>query len=220
MQWEEEQLCLLGALLIIQPPWDLPQLLQPPESQEAAKCLVELQSRASSQAGRASQPERQCPCQGCDRVRNCQSLGSHPAQAEGKAGAALHSVHPDHGNSSICQSEGQAGCRAMPYHAMSCCAMPVGACGSTSFPHDLQLSLVTATAVSGASPTRGGADGTGRCLSAARAMEFLVKLEKGGTASTFLRTDKPGRFFHAKLQHRGSPDDAVGFLFHFPLKTP
>lgn len=139
MQWEEEQLCLLGALLIIQPPWDLPQLLQPPESQEAAKCLVELQSRASSQAGRASQLERQCPCQGCVRVRNCQSLWSHPAPPEGKAGAVLYSVHPDHGNSSICQSEGQGGC----------CAMPVGACGSTSFPHDLQLSLVTATACLG-----------------------------------------------------------------------
>lgn len=59
---------------------------------------------------------------------------------------------------------------------MPCQAVPVGACGSTSFPHDLQLSLVTATAVSGAFPAWGGADGTGRCLSAARATVSLVKL--------------------------------------------
>lgn len=68
--------------------------------------------------------------------------------------------------------KGRVPCRAMPCHAV-----PVGACGSTSFPHDLQLPLVTATAVSGAFPAWGGAEGKGRFLSAARATVSLkVKL--------------------------------------------
>lgn len=80
----------------------------------------------------------------------------------------------------------------------------VGACGSTSFPHDLQLSLVTETLVSEAFPASGGADGTGRCLSAARATVSLVKLSpecREGEAQHQLFCEEPSQEGFFKLNY-------------------
>jgi len=46
-------------------------------------------------------------------------------------------------------------------------------------------------------------------------------MAEGGTASICLLTDKPEGFFHAKLRHRGSPDDAAALVsVSLPSKNP
>lgn len=104
---------------------------------------------------------------------------------------------------------------------MPCHAILVGTCGSISFPHDLQLS----TAVSGVFPPWGGADGTGRCLSAARATVSLVKLgpecwEGGAQFQLFCEQTSQNGFFTLNYNTGEVLTMLLDFLFHFPLKTP
>ena len=104
---------MLGALLRAQhPPGPAHGSYSHPKSWEAAwgaaKWLLGLRGRASSQAGRDPQPMGRCSGWDHSRVRNCQPFGHHPPQPKGKAGAASHPPCPHQVDFSICQRESRA----------------------------------------------------------------------------------------------------------------
>lgn len=129
MQWEERR--VLSACGTAKYSVPMGPATAPAATLRAGRQLKAWWSCRAEPPSRQGEPARRCSCEGCGRVRNRQPLGKHPAQPQGKAGVALHPVHPSTVTPAFDKGKGRV---------PRCTSV---GCRSTTFPQDLELSLVT-----------------------------------------------------------------------------